>query len=342
MSIIEKAVDKLRSDDASANKKNQQQVGAAGDAQCLDTQKYDTCQEKSQESLPSPSAAEQSKPQQADQPLGVDVSAQPEALAKPEPQPATPKKLDIEIMALNIAGILTDDSHRTRQAEEMRMIKRPILQNAFGKKHKPSEHSNLLMVTSAIAGEGKTFTSLNLALSIAAEMDRTVLIVDSDLAKPGLSRLLKIDDKPGLTNYLRDEEKDIGKLLLRADIPKLTVLPAGSRHAHSTELLASNRMKQLFHELAVRYPDRIVIFDSPPLLVTSEASVLASFIGQIVLVVESDKTPQHLVKDALAQLGSTDNVSLILNKCKKGFLSTQMGSYGYGYGYGYGDESDQQ
>jgi len=338
MSIIEKAVDKLRSEDASANKKNLQQAEAAGDAQCLDTQKNDTSQERSQESSPSPSAAEQNNTQQADQP---DVSAQPEALVKPELQSATPKP-DIEIMALNIAGILTDDSHRTRQAEEMRMIKRPILQSAFGKKHKPSEHSNLLMVTSAVAGEGKTFTSLNLALSIAAEMDRTVLIVDSDLAKPGLSRLLKIGDRSGLTNYLRDEERDIGKLLLRTDIPKLTVLPAGSRHAHSTELLASNRMKQLFHELAVRYPDRIVIFDSPPLLVTSEASVLASFIGQIVLVVESGKTAQHLVKDALAQLGSTDNVSLILNKCKKGFLSTQMGSYGYGYGYGYGNEESEQ
>ncbi len=332
MSIIEKAVDKLRSNAPSVSNKDQQQKDAAGDSQRLEMGKHDTCHE-AQDPTPSLPVTEPAKTQQ------TEILLEPDALM----QPAVSAQPDIEIIALNLDGILTDDARRTRQAEEMRMIKRPILQSAFGKKHKPSEHSNLLMVTSAIAGEGKTFTSLNLALSIAVEMDRTVLVVDADLAKPGLSRLLKIDDRSGLTNYLRDEERDIGRLLLRTDIPKLTVLPAGSRHVHSTELLASNRMQQLFHELAVRYPDRIVIFDSPPLLVTSEASVLANFIGQIVLVVESGKTAQHLVKDALAQLDSTDNVSLILNKCKKGFLSTQMGSYGYGHGYGYGnEESDQQ
>ncbi len=324
MSIIEKAVDKLRNNSPSVRKKEQQfnaqefkedKQGAA----CQTTQGL--LVEKSEVSL-TPEALNQ----------------QTECIA--EPVTKAPKQPSLEIMALNLEGILSTDAERSRHAEEMRMIKRPILQSAFGKKCKPSEYSNLLMLTSAIAGEGKTFTSLNLALSIAAEMDRTVLIVDADLAKPGMSRLLKVTDKAGLTNYLRDEEKDIGQLLLRTDIPKLTVLPAGPRYAHSTELLASNRMKQLFHELAVRYSDRIVLFDSPPLLVTSEASVLASLIGQIILVVESGKTPQHLVKEALAQLGSTDNVSLILNKCKKGFLSTQMGSYGYGYGYG--NESDQQ
>lgn len=332
MSIIEKAVDKLRNTDSSGSKKNQQQIDAASNSQCLETNRHDACQEV-RDPAPSLPVAEQAIIQQTDTLAQSENSVEPELVALKSP--------DIEIMVLSIEGVLTADSGRTRQAEEMRMIKRPILQSAFGKKHKPSEHSNLLMVTSAIPGEGKTFTSLNLALSIAAEMDRTVLVVDSDLAKPGLSRVLKVEDKPGLTNYLREEQQDIGKLLLRTDIPKLMVLPAGPRQAHSTELLASNRMKQLFHELAVRYPDRIVIFDSPPLLVTSEASVLASFIGQIVLVVESGKTAQHLVEDALAQLGTTENVSLILNKCKKGFLSTQMGSYGYGYGYGYGNESDQ-
>jgi len=334
MSIIEKAVDKLRGEDPSASKKDQQSVDAAGDFRSLEADQHSPHQKAQPPTPPLPAI------QQPEIQLEPDSSAQRKESI--EPLPPVSKQPDIEIMALKLDGIMTVDAHRSRQAEEMRMIKRPILQSAFGKKHKPSEHSNLLMVTSAIAGEGKTFTSLNLALSIAAEMDRTVLIVDSDLAKPGLSKLLTIDSRPGLSDYLRDEEKNIGKLLVRTDIPKLTVLPAGSRHAHSTELLASNRMKQLFHELAVRYPDRIVIFDSPPLLVTSEASVLASFIGQIVLVVESGKTAQHLVKDALAQLSSTENVSLILNKCKKGFLSTQMGSYGYGYGYGYGNESDQK
>ena len=337
MSIIEKAVDKLRGDDSSSRKKEQEQVEASSNLPSQDIEKHETHQEF-QETLSTAPTDEQDSTQQH----AMDADTTPlENLVTPDAI-VPPQKPDLEIIPLQIQGVLTADSQRSRQAEEMRMIKRPILQNAFGKKHKPSEYSNLLMLTSAIAGEGKTFTSLNLALSIAAEMDRTVLVVDADLAKPGMSRLLKVADKPGLTDYLRDEQKDVGKLLLRTDIPKLTVLPAGPRHAHSTELLASNHMKQLFHELATRYPDRIVLFDSPPLLITSEAAVLAGLIGQIVLVVESGKTPQHLVKEALAQLGSTDNVSLILNKCKKGFLSTQMGSYGYGYGYGYGNESDQQ
>ena len=324
MSIIEKAVDKMRSNDPSVRKKDQQQMAAA-DGQHLATENYLADQEIQEPLLSSPTA-EQVNPLQPEVPDGSGPAEVVEAS-----KDVMPKKPDLEIMSLNIDGVLAKDSQQSRLAEEMRMIKRPILQRAFGKKHKPSEHSNLLMVTSAINGEGKTFASLNLALSIATEMDRTVLMVDSDLAKQGLSRLLKIGNKPGLMDYLRDEQRDIGKLLLRTDIPKLTVLPAGLRHAHAPELLASDHMERLFHELAARYPDRIVLFDSPPLLVTSEASVLASFMGQIVLVVESAKTPQHLINDALAQLGSTDNVSLILNKCKKDFLSSQMGSYGYGY-----------
>jgi len=339
MSIIEKAVDKLRGDNPSARKEGEQQVEASSDSESPEIEKNKADQE-SQEPISTASTVEQNDVQQNATQLETDLSEPSENAVNSEAMP--PKKPDLRIKALQLQGVLTADSERTRHAEEMRMIKRPILQNAFGKRHKPSEYSNLLMVTSAIAGEGKTFTSLNLALSIAAEMDRTVLVVDADLAKPGMSKLLKVADKPGLTNYLRDEQKDVGKLLLRTDIPKLTVLPAGPRHAHSTELLASNHMKELFHELATRYPDRIVLFDSPPLLITSEATVLAGLIGQIVLVVESGKTPQHLVKEALAQLSTTENVSLILNKCKKGFLSTQMGSYGYGYGYGYGNESDQE
>jgi exopolysaccharide/PEP-CTERM locus tyrosine autokinase len=247
----------------------------------------------------------------------------------------------LRIGDLGLEGIISPGSERSRIAEEYRMIKRPILQRAFSQTNGATEHQNLVMVTSSIEGEGKTFTSLNLAISMAMELDRTVLLVDADLAKPGLSRQLRIQNLPGLTERLLDEALDLRGLLLHTDVPKLSVLPAGHRHRRSTELLASNTMRKLLDELAVRYPDRIVLFDSPPLLATTEASVLAQQMGQICLVVESARTPQFLVKEALGLLQDKDRVSLILNKVKRDFL-TGYGKYYYGYrsGYGYGYGQD--
>ena len=132
------------------------------------------------------------------------------------------------------------------------MIKRPLLTRAFGQNAVGEAHRNLIMVTSSVEGEGKTFSSLNLAISIAMEMDRTVLLVDADLAKPGLSRLLKINNLPGLTDRLIDDSLDLRDLLVKTDIPKFSVLPAGRRHRRSTELLASNTMRHLLDELALR------------------------------------------------------------------------------------------
>jgi exopolysaccharide/PEP-CTERM locus tyrosine autokinase len=263
----------------------------------------------------------------------------PVAPAGEKAEPAAPDGL--RILDLKLEGIISPGSERSRIAEEYRMIKRPILQRAFSQTNGAGEHQNLVMVTSSIEGEGKTFTSLNLAISMAMELDRTVLLVDADLAKPGLSRQLRVQNLPGLTERLLDESLDLKGLLLRTDVPKLSILPAGHRHRRSTELLASNTMRKLLDELAVRYPDRIVLFDSPPLLATTEASVLAQQMGQICLVVESARTPQFLVKEAVGLLQDKDRVSLVLNKVKRDFL-TGYGKYYYGYrsgyGYGYGQE----
>ena len=173
-------------------------------------------------------------------------------------------KNELSIRSLGLEGILLPDSERSRTAEEYRMIKRPLLTRAFGHNAVGEAHRNLIMLTSSVEGEGKTFTSLNLAISIAMEMDRTVLLADADLAKPGLSRVLKINNLPGLTDRLIDDSLDLRDLLIKTDIPKFSVLPAGRRHRRSTELLASNTMRQLLDELALRYSDRVVLFDSPP------------------------------------------------------------------------------
>jgi receptor protein-tyrosine kinase len=226
--------------------------------------------------------------------------------------------------------ILSPDGERSRTSEEFRVIKRPLLVNTFNRDAADGKQGNLIMVSSSVKGEGKTFTSLNLAMSIAMDLDSTVLLVDADVAEPGLSKALGVKDKPGLIEHLDDQQRDLSRLLLRTDIPNLTILPAGRRHKRSTELLAGRAMKRLVHELANRYPNRIVLFDSPSLLQTSEASVLASLMGQVLIVVEYEMTSQVIVKEALSQFENVDNVYLILNKCKDNIFleDTAMGPPG--------------
>ena len=256
----------------------------------------------------------------------------------PEVAQETPSTTEIAICFadLGLEGVLSAEGGRSRLDEEYRMIKRPLLMRAFEQAVEGGNPLNLIMITSALSGEGKTFTAMNLAISIAMEMDRTVLLVDSDLAKPSLSRHLQVNDRPGFTECLRDEALDLGDCILHTDVPKLKVVPAGQRHVRATELLASNSMKSRLIELATRYSDRIVLFDSPPLLATSEASTLARHMGQIAMVVEYGATPQFLINEALNMLGSSNSVSLILNKTRDDFLVKHVGGYGYGYGKGYG------
>lgn len=249
--------------------------------------------------------------------------------------PSEHHRVDISIRQLKLDGIISPEGDRSRTAEEFRMIKRPLLDKALEQHSTQSRHNNLIMVTSAIAGEGKTFTSLNLAISMAMEMDRTVLLVDADVARPGLSRLLQMEDRPGLLDRLDIASTTLGDVMLRTDVHKLRLIPAGSLHIRSTELLASNSMRRLLDEIALRYQDRIVIFDSPPLLETTEASVLASQMGQIVLIVEAGATRHYLVKEAIGQLETTDNLSLVLNKSNSSAFFSR-----YGYGYGYGQQGD--
>jgi len=191
----------------------------------------------------------------------------------------------------------------------------------------------MIMVTSALPGEGKTFTSINLAMSIAMEMDKTVLLIDADVAKPVVTARLGVEAEAGLIDVLLDDGLTLPDVLLRTDIPKLTLLPSGRRHVHSTELLASERMRQLTLELSNRYSDRIVIFDSPPLLLTSEARVLAGLMGQIVLVTEESRTPQHAVKEAAGMLDDNEIVGIVMNKGTHRKDSDGYGGYGY-YPYG--------
>jgi exopolysaccharide/PEP-CTERM locus tyrosine autokinase len=240
----------------------------------------------------------------------------------------TSNRVNLDLVKMRQYGIVTPDQGRTQIAEQFRVIKRPLLTNAFNKGPGMIKNGNLIMVTSALAGEGKSFCTVNLAMSIAMEMDRTVLLVDADVARPSIPKILGVGTERGLLDILVEEDLSLADVLIKTDVEKLTLLTAGRRHSHSTELLASRNMGELLKELAERYADRVVIFDSPPLLLTSEARVLASQMGQIVLVVEAETTSQQAVKETLRQIESCDVVNLIYNKTR-----TFSGGEYYGYYY---------
>ncbi|UXH76722.1 XrtA-associated tyrosine autokinase [Roseateles amylovorans] len=252
------------------------------------------------------------------------------------------KRVELDLEALAAQGFLTPNAPRSFLADQYRNIKRPLIKNAMGKGASTLNHANLIMVTSALPGEGKSFTSLNLAMSIAAEFDNTVMLVDADVARPSMLRMLGLPPGPGLLDVL-EKEADMSSVLIKTNVDKLTLLPSGRPHARATELLASDAMSALLDHMAKRYPDRIIIFDSPPLLLTTESRVLASHMGQIVVVVQAERTPQSAVQQAVATIENCPLKMLLLNQAssKSGAGYGYGYENGYGYGYGYGDHRGQ-
>ena len=241
----------------------------------------------------------------------------------------------VDRVRLRDAGFLAPEEYERRLAEEYRRIKRPLLANAFGLGAPRLDLGNLIIVASARSGEGKTHTCINLALSMAMEKERTVLLVDGDVAKPTVSGVFGVDGEPGLLDVLEEGGPAVEDVILTTDIPGLRLLPAGTPRDGATELLASDRMRALVAELSERYPDRVVLFDSPPLLDTSEAVAIASVVGQVALVVASGITPQSTVRDAVSQLSPEQAVNVVLNKQRYESTGGYYGNYGYGYGYGH-------
>lgn len=254
------------------------------------------------------------------------------AAAPPRTENPISRMVAIDMKRLVARGMVTPDLPRSRIAEEFRLIKRPLLKNATATGASAIENGSLIMVTSALPGEGKSFTAINLSISMAMELDYRILLVDADVARPSVLTRLGVRPQRGLLDVLGGEVEDLSDVLLRTNIDKLTLLPAGMPHARATEMLASDAMARLLEQVVRRYPDRIVIFDSPPLLVTTESRVLATHMGQIIIVIEAEKTTHGTVKHALATIESCPVKLLVLNKSRE----EGRGSYGYGYKYGYG------
>jgi len=244
----------------------------------------------------------------------------------------TQRSMSLDMERIRSGGLLVVDAQRSRIKEEYRHIKRSLLINIDGKGVNLAKHLNLIVVTSARPGEGKTFTACNLALSISTERNRRVLLVDADVLRPSVAKMLGFEADLGLVDFLIDDRLELADVLINTNIPSLTILPAGSKHHLSAELLASDSMRRLTGELSQRYPDRIVIFDAPPLLATTEASILTGLMGQVVMVVEAGKTPQSSVKNALALLNPNQIIGFVLNKTRD-LLASHPSDYGYGYQY---------
>lgn len=217
----------------------------------------------------------------------------------------------IDFDTLRARGFITPKSMRTRLAEQMRLIKRAVLHDFWSRK---AERSNMIMVTSAGPGEGKSFISVNLALSLACELDLYVLLVDADFERPSALRSLGIETSHGFLDILADPARDLGEVIQRTDVERLSVIGPGRNRELSAELLSSQRMREIADELSSRYPDRLIIFDTSPLLAASEPVVMAELMGQTLFVVEADRTARSTLEEALDLLPEHADPALVLNR----------------------------
>ncbi len=239
----------------------------------------------------------------------------------------------LEQADLVAGGLLAPLDHAVHVADEFRQIKRPLIRNAIRGQGLPEDHLNVIMIASALPKAGKTFCTVNLAVSMSLERELNVLLVDADVPKPHISREFGLADEPGLIDLLVDDNQRIEDTLIRTDLNDIQVLPAGRTHPQATELLASNKMSEIINELSLRYPDRIVLVDSPPLLITSEAQALATQVGQVVVVIEAGKTNHDMLDQTFESLDMSKAVNLVLNKSFNAGKDSYYGSdYGY-YGY---------
>lgn len=272
-------------------------------------------------------------PAPASAPAPAPAPAPVAPVADTAPRRQTRKQITIDYERLRAMGFVVPGD-QSMIAEEIRLIKRPLLRNAFASDGRSQGHSHVIMVTSARPAEGKTFTAINLALSMASERDITVLLIDSDLAQPQVPAVLGFEADKGLADVLSDPSTDMADVLIRTNIDNLSILPAGRDIPHANELFASARMAEFIDEVAKRYHDRMIIFDSPPLLARSEPSVLATHMGQVVFVIEAESTSENAIREALGLLGGHKNVGLVLNKVQSLYGGERFGQY-YSKYYGY-------
>ena len=213
-------------------------------------------------------------------------------------------------------GFLVPDDKTSKIHQEFRLVKRRLLDNAFGRLRPVVGNGRLIMVTSSLPSEGKTFSAINLAISIAIGGEHPVLLIDADIARPSVSNTLQLDipDEVGLTDYLEDPTIPISELLHETSVPGLSLMTAGHLNHRPVDLLASNNMAQLVERLKTMLPHHVIIFDTPPLLPVTETRSLSALVGQVMLVVAAGETPRSAVNESLLQLENCEAVGLLFNK----------------------------
>jgi receptor protein-tyrosine kinase len=226
---------------------------------------------------------------------------------------------------------MAPDAPRTKSREEFRIIKRNILLRFRQMRDVGTERANIVMVTAAGPGEGKTFTAANLAISLSQEPDLDVLLVDTDVSKPSLPSTFGISEGPGITDILADKGMHPEDVILRTNFERLSLVSAGRHAENSTEFFASERMRDVTDEISRLYHKGIVIFDSPPVLATSEATSLVMHVGQVVFVVEADGTDREAIRKSLDLLSVCPNIGMVLNKVRPQFGATEFGTYYHYY-----------
>lgn len=264
--------------------------------------------------------------------VGLQEELQTATSKKSKKRSTSQAEFHIDFERLSKNGHISLDGERRQINEEYREIKRKLLANAFGSLAKTLHNPNIIMVTSSRPSEGKTFTATNLAMSIASEQDKTVLLIDADVLKPNVLNTLGLERRKGLMEYLTGDVDDISDVLYSTNIDKLKIIPAGKSHHLSTELLASQKMHDTVDEFANRYPDRVVIFDTPPLIGINESAILANFAGQAVVVVEEGKAKISDIKMSVERLNPDMAIGFVVNKS----VHTDTDGSGY-YGYYYSE-----
>jgi len=257
----------------------------------------------------------------------------PESASEPAVAPAvfSANRLEIDREHLRQNGLIVPEGSVTALLEEFRIVKRQLLvQAAELRRQKAGSKAQRVLISSPHPGEGKTYCATNLALSIAAEKESDVLLVDADFAKPSILSALGLPGGPGLMDALMDENADVADFVIATDIPGLWVLPAGDTSTSDSEYISSSRTAKILERLTEGAPNRMVIFDSPPALAASPAAELAKLVGQVLMIVRADSTGQGALEDAVSLLSACPNIQLLLNAAQFSPSGRRFGTY-YGY-----------
>jgi len=240
--------------------------------------------------------------------------------------------IGIDIANLRKSGLIPDLEQERVVMRQLRAVKQSLLRKIASDPVAPLSVPRTVMVTSGLPGDGKTFTSLNLALSLAREKDLKILLVDADMPKPHITSVLGLKSQRGLIDVVSETDTDVASIVRATSVPGLYFVPAGVVSDEATELLSSGRMTSVVRRLANLGSNWIIVFDSPPTLVTNEAQALAALMSQILVVVRAGATPQTVVSETIAILGaSSASISLLLNDAKSSSSGVYSGEYAYGF-----------